>query len=169
MGMAWHSAYSFASHILEPWRRSRTRRLVKTSKFFLFDNGIANYLHPEVKKIVEGSDLYGQAFEHFLIQEVRAFLSYRQLDRPIAYWRTSSGFEVDLIAGDMDMAIEFKAVKFVRDPDLKGIRALKEEHRVKRALVVTREERPRRTDDGIDLIPWREFCSRLWSGDLLSR
>jgi predicted AAA+ superfamily ATPase len=151
---------------LEPWRRSRTRRLVESSRFFLFDIGVAHRLNPEAGPIGEGSDLFGRAFEHLILNEVRAFLSYRQIDRPLAYWRTSSGLEVDLIAGDMELALEMKAVKQVRSGDLKGLRALREEFSVRRAFVVHREERPRKTEDGIELLPWRTFCSRLWEGEL---
>ena len=34
---------------------------------------------------------------------------------PVAYWRTSSGFEVDLIVGAMDLAIECKSARELRD------------------------------------------------------
>jgi len=70
---------------LEPWRKSRTRRLVETAKFFLFDIGIANNLHPEAAQIGEGTDLHGRAFEHFILGEVRAFLSYGRRDLPLAW------------------------------------------------------------------------------------
>lgn len=152
---------------LEPWRRTKSRRLVETSKFFLFDIGVANYLHPEASQIAEGTDLFGRAFEHFLLNEVRAYLSYQQRDLPLAYWRTSSGFEVDLILGNMQAALEFKGKRQLRAEDLKGLRALMDEHKVKRAIAVTREETARRTEDGIDLLPWKEFCALLWNNGVV--
>jgi predicted AAA+ superfamily ATPase len=152
---------------LEPWRKTRKRRLVETSKYFLFDIGVANYLHPEAKGVTEGSDLYGRAFEHFLLNEVRAYLEYRKREKGISYWRTSSGFEVDLIVGEMELALEFKAGKRVRAEDLKGFRALSDEHRPGRRLVVAREERALKTEDGIEIVPWREFCAKLWAGELV--
>ena len=129
--------------------------------------GVANYFNPEVTHVTEGSDLFGRAFEHFLLNEIRAHLSYAGRDDGLAYWRTSSGFEVDLIVGDMLLAIEFKAKKEVRSTDLKGLRALREEHRVKRMVVVTREDRPRTTEDRIELLPWRSFCTMLWAGEMV--
>lgn len=153
---------------IEPWRRVRKRRLVETSKFFLFDIGVANYLNPETVSISEGSDLFGRAFEHFLLNEIRAYLSYRDLQHPLSYWRTSSGLEVDAIVGDMELAVEFKAAKTVRDRDLQGLRALAEEHDPGRRVVVSRESRPRRTGDGIDILPWRAFCELLWGGELVN-
>jgi predicted AAA+ superfamily ATPase len=152
---------------LEPWRRRKKRRLVETAKFYLFDVGVANQLHPDTATVSEGSDRFGRAFEHFVLNEVRAYISYRRLDHPVTYWRTSSGFEVDLIVGDMDLAIECKSTRDIRTGDLKGLRALGEEARVGRKLVVSRVENLRTTEDGVEILPWRVFCERLWSKELL--
>jgi predicted AAA+ superfamily ATPase len=152
---------------LEPWRRRGKRRLVETAKFYLFDIGVANQLHPETPVIAEGSDRFGRAFEHFVIGELRAYLAYKRLDYPLRYWRTSSGFEVDLIVGDLDLAIECKSNREIRPGDLKGLRALKEETAPRRRLVVSRQEKPRITDDGIEILPWQRFCQALWDGELI--
>lgn len=152
---------------LEPWRRRKRRRLVETAKFYFFDVGVANQLHPEAQIITEGSDRFGQSFEHFVLNEVRAYLSYNRLDHPISYWRTSSGFEVDLIVGNMDVAIECKSTREIRTADLKGLRALAEEHAPRRKLIVSRSEKPRTTDDNIEILPWRNFCRDLWDGKLI--
>ena len=103
---------------------------------------------------------------HALSTEVRAWIEYEALDLPLTFWRTSSGFEVDLIVGDLDAAIECKSGREVRAADLKGIRALREEHRPRRSLGVSRVNEPRRTDDGIEIVPWSEFLSELWSGGI---
>ncbi len=152
---------------LLPWRKKAKRRLVETAKFYLFDTGVANQLNLEVQRVQPGSDSYGRAFELFLINEVRAFLAYRQIGRPLSYWRTSSGFEVDLIIGDMELALEFKSSQEVRAADLKGLRALAEEHNIKRRIVVSRDMVRRKMQDGIELMPWSEFCSLLWQGELI--
>jgi predicted AAA+ superfamily ATPase len=152
---------------LEPWRRRKKRRLVETAKFYLFDIGVANQLHPEAHTLDEGTDLYGRAFEHFIVNEIRAWIEYQQLELPLTFWRTSSGFEVDLIVGDLDVAIECKSTRDVRATDLKGLRALKDEHAPRRSLVVSRVDDPRMTDDGIEIVPWREFCRLLWGGTLV--
>lgn len=152
---------------LEPWRKAGKRRLVETAKFYLFDIGVANFLHPEASRVTPGSDLYGRAFEHFLLNEVRAYLEYQKRDLPLTYWRTSSGYEVDLIAGDRILAAEFKAKREVRAEDLRGLRAFKEENRVKRAILVSREERKRTTEDEIEILPWRSFLVELWGGKMI--
>jgi len=151
---------------LEPWRRRKKRRLVETAKFYLFDVGVANQLHPETGNLGEGTDRYGRAFEHFILNELRARIAYSGLDHEISYWRTHSGFEVDFIVGDMDLAVECKAAREVRSADLRGLRALMEDHAPRRSIIVSRDPRRRKTEDGIEMIPWQEFCRELWAGKL---
>lgn len=151
---------------LEPWRRAKKRRLVETAKFYLFDIGVSNHLNPEASVITEGTDLYGRAFEHFLLNEIRAYSAYRGRERALSYWRTSSGREVDLIVGDLELALEFKGGRRVREEDLGGMRTLLDERKVGRAMVISREKRPRTTEDRIEILPWSDFCKMLWDGDL---
>jgi predicted AAA+ superfamily ATPase len=158
---------TFLGFTLEPWRKVRKRRLAETAKFYLFDIGVAHHLNPESGTITEGSDLFGRSFEHFLLNEVRAFMAYRDRHRPVRFWRTHAGHEVDLVVGDMELAIECKSARHVRETDLRGLRVLREEHTVRRAVVVCREEEPRTTADGIEILPWRPFCDELWAGGMV--
>jgi predicted AAA+ superfamily ATPase len=80
----------------------------------------------------------------------------------LAYWRSTSDFEVDFILNDRT-AIEVKAKTNVSDRDLRGLRALREEGLLKHYLVVSLETTPRRVD-GIQILPWQEFLARLWEG-----
>ena len=58
------------------------------------------------------------------------------------------GYEVDVIAGDLDLAVEVKGAARVHDGDVRGVRALAEEHRVRRRVVACLEKQPRRLADG---------------------
>ena len=51
--------------------------------------------------------------------------------------------------------------------DLCGLRALRDDHSVRRRILVSRCEQPERTDDGIDLLPWQQFVDRLWGGEIV--
>lgn len=68
--------------------------------------------------------------------------------------------------GEMDAAIEVKGSVRVHEGDLGGLRALRASHRVKRAFVVALEKEARRLEGGIEVLPWRDFVDRLWSGEL---
>jgi hypothetical protein len=69
---------------------------------------------------------------------------------------------VDFIVGD-DVAIEVKGTEEVRASHLKGLRMLTEEIPFKQQLVVSLDPQPRRLGK-FDILPWREFLHRLWSG-----
>ncbi len=56
-------------------------------------------------------------------------------------------------------AVEFKLTRHVRNADFQGLRALKQEYRFGRAIIVARTDESRTTDDGIETLPWRKYCS----------
>jgi len=151
---------------LPPWRRRPKRRTVATSKFYFADVGVVNFLarrgHLEAP-----SPLYGKAFESWIHHELSGWLAYvgSDLDTPmdLSYWRLTSGPEVDFILGDMRLAIEAKATHRVTPRHLRGLRVLREEHpEVQDRWIVCLEDTPRRTEDGILVLPARAFVDRLW-------
>ena len=94
-------------------------------------------------------------------------MEYREVDEPLSYWRLPSGIEIDFVVGDMRIAIEAKSVERIQSDHLKGMRSAVADHPdLQRRIVVCREPRARRTDDGIDVLPYKTFVKRLWRGDL---
>ena len=145
-----------------PWRKSRKRRMIGTEKFYLFDVGVANFLAGGQPGI--GTPEFGKSFQHYLLMELKAYQAYRQPELPIHFWRTSTGYEVDFLLGDREVAIEIKGSGRVHEGDLRSLAALREDGRVKRCLVVCLEKEPRRLAAGIEVTPWRIFLERLWAG-----
>jgi predicted AAA+ superfamily ATPase len=84
---------------------------------------------------------------------------------PLSYWRSASGFEVDFIIGD-HTAVEAKAKENVSSQDVKSLRALAEEKKLKRYLCVSLEPRMRNVD-GVTVLPLNKFLDTLWRGDYL--
>jgi hypothetical protein len=63
--------------------------------------------------------------------------------------------------------IEAKATERVTRDHLRGLRSLALDHPgVGHRIVVCREPRARRTDDGIEILPYASFVRRLWAGEL---
>jgi len=149
---------------LPVFQKTKKRKPTSRNKIYFFDVGVTNALCHR-KQITAEGELFGPALEHFLMLEVRSAISYKQADLPMSFWRTSAGFEVDLILGE-EIAIEFKSSRDVSDKHLKGMRALKEEKITRRHLVVSQNARPRLTEDGIEILPWADFLNQLWGGDL---
>lgn len=146
-------------------RRAR-RRVIHTPRFYFFDVGIVGALNRR-GRIEPGSELWGRALEHFIFMEISAYQDYRGDRSPLTYWRTASQLEVDFVLGDGAVAVEVKSARLARDHDLHGLRAFKEEHRPRRAILVSMDAKPRRTDDGVEVLPWRVFLDELWSGTIL--
>jgi predicted AAA+ superfamily ATPase len=122
---------------------------------------VAHHLQQR-RHLAPGTPEYGDAFEAYIHHELRTFCDCRGPDS-LHYWRSTSGFEVDFVLGDR-VAIEVKAKPIVSDQDLRGLKALKEEVRLRHAVVACMEQSPRRVD-GIEILPWQMFLDRLWSGD----
>ena len=98
---------------LPAYTKTIKRRVIQAPKFYLFDIGIVNYLTHR-RNLLPGSIDYGHALEHLMLQETIAYLSYSESDLQAAYWRTASGFEVDIIifepySHNVKCAIEVKS------------------------------------------------------------
>ena len=150
---------------LPAYQKTSKRKPVATAKFYFFDVGVANTLK-RTPVIEEGSDAYGRTLEHLVFLELRAYLDYRRLDPPLAYWRSRSQFEVDFVFGD-EIGIEVKSKSRVSPRDYKGLHALGDEVNLKRKIVVCGEKLRRRADDGAEIMPPTVFFEELWSDALI--
>jgi predicted AAA+ superfamily ATPase len=151
---------------LPPWERTADRRMIQTEKFYLFDIGVVNHLARRRPKI--GSTEFGRSFEHLVLMEILNYRRYRAPDLDIRFWRTSTGYEVDFVLGEMDAAIEVKGTARVHASHFRGLRALGASHPVQRSIVVCLEREPRVVDPHIEVWPWQVFLDRLWSGQLVA-
>ena len=142
------------------FRKVMKRRLVQAPKFYYFDIGVANHLLHR-KQLVRGTPEYGHAFEHFVIQELYAWLHYTHSDETLSYWRTYTGLEVDAVIGDARVAIEIKSVEEVLTKHLKELKAFGEEHPQSRKIIVSLDRINRRIGD-IECIFVLAFLNELW-------
>ena len=151
---------TFIAHEVPAFTETRKRKAISTSKYYLFDIGLARHLQGR-RELAPGSAEYGSAFESYIFQEIKAFCDYHRLDPP-AYWRSKSKIEVDFVL--QDLAVEVKAKKNVTGRDLKGLRALREEGLFAHYLLVSMEPMAREVD-GIRILPWSDFLDALWGGE----
>jgi uncharacterized protein len=146
---------------LPAWNKSQKRKALETSKLYFFDVGVARAIQ-DLPAVKEKSADFGDAFEQYIFHELKTYIDYVNPGATLHYWRSTTGFEVDFIL-DNQIAIEVKAKNQVSTKDLKGLRALAEENAMKVYLVVSMESTARKTDDGILILPWREFLTSLWN------
>ena len=153
-------------YYIPAFRNVQKRRLIKAPRFYFFDVGIVNYLCNR-RKMEPGSTDFGHGFEHLIVQELMAYLSYTHSRKTISYWRTTSGYEVDIIYGDAEVAIEVKASSEVQSRHLKGLKAFSEEHPAARAIIVSLDAAYRRINQ-VEVWPVTQFLNALWNGDILN-
>jgi uncharacterized protein len=148
---------------VQPLGMTLKRKAITRSKFF-FDIGVVNTLSQR-GEIKEKSELFGRAFEHFLMMEFRAYLLYERSPHALQYWRSTSGFEVDCVIGK-EGAFEFKSTDLAQNRHLKGLQALKEEKIIKNYALISQDPQ-KRIVDGITIYPWHEFLSDLWNRKII--
>ncbi len=152
---------------LEAYRKRPKRRVIQASKFYFADVGVVNYLAKR-GKLTPGSELFGEAFENWVFHELNAYRIYSDLYYDLSYWRLASGIEVDFIIGDMQIAIEAKSSAKINSDHLRGLReVIQDQPKIKRRILVSLEARSRKTEDGIEILPYKIFADLLWSGKLI--
>lgn len=140
------------------------RRLVQAPRFYYFDVGIANHLLHR-KELTRGTAEYGHAFEHLVIQELRAWLAYTESTEQLTYWRTYAGQEVDAVIGDARIALEIKSVEEVLPRHLKGLQAFASDYPDCRLIAVSLDSLNRRMGS-VECIYVMDFFRLLWNGEI---
>jgi predicted AAA+ superfamily ATPase len=157
---------------LDPFHKIGKRDVITaTSKFYLFDVGVAGFLQGRTLEALKGKEA-GAAFEHWLLTELIAYRGLNDLDFSISYWRTKSELEVDFILGDGDIAIKAKISSHVDRADLRGLEAFIEEHQPKQAYCVSRTPKARKivlsNNTYVIDLPWQEFIEKLWNKEIIN-
>jgi predicted AAA+ superfamily ATPase len=150
---------------LPSYQKKPKRRVILSPKFYYFDIGIANFLLKR-GRIVNESESFGRAFEHFIYHEIYSHSHYSDLNYPISYWRTASRIEIDFILGDHKVAVEVKATPMAHHGHLRGLKSFAEEYNVKKLILVSNDLSPRKVGN-ITIMPWRFFLDQLWDGNVI--
>jgi len=151
-------------YLVSGFTATSKRRAVAAPKFYYFDVGIVNYLLKR-DTITQGTEAFGHAFEHLIIQELIAYLGYTFSAEKLTYWRTSGGYEVDCIIGNGRVAIEMKSCNEVKSRHTKGLKAFQEDFPQARLIVVSLDKYKRAMGD-VEIFPVIEFLSELWNGKI---
>ncbi len=155
---------TFLGFMLPAFTQTQKRKAYSTGKFYLFDVGVCNAL-ANISMLPEQSDLYGRAFEHFILLEIRAYLGYQRLRFPLTYWQSLSGHEVDIIIGNK-VAIEIKSSTEIRERHFKNLQLLMEEQSVEKYMLISRDEIPQKRNN-ILALHWKTFLDKLWNGEII--
>ncbi|MBM3320733.1 MAG: ATP-binding protein [Candidatus Eisenbacteria bacterium] len=153
--------------MIEPFKKRQDRRVIsKAGKFYLFDVGVVGVLTKR-RIVEERGEAFGRALEHFILMEILAHRSYKELSYDVNFWRTKQGHEVDFVLARGEVAIEVKGSSRVDRAEFRSLQMFREEYRPRRAILVSNERAPR-VHEKILVLPWREFLRRLWGGAILT-
>ena len=152
--------------MIKPFKKRQNRQVItRASKFYLFDVGIAGAITKRYLLEKKG-ELFGKAFEHFILMEIIAYNSYKELSFEINFWRTKSGLEVDFILGGGEVAIEVKSSENISQRDLYPMKVFIDEYSPRIAFVVCNESEER-VHEKIHIIPYKKFLDNLWLGNII--
>ena len=112
---------------LPPFFNNFNKRLVKSSKLYFYDTGLACFLLgiKSGKTLIE-NEFRGALFENLAINEYIKQNFHSNTYHDFYYWRDSNGHEVDLLVSNQTAydAIEIKATKTVLPKLFEGLDAL---------------------------------------------
>ena len=116
---------SYIVHLLPPWFANTGKRLVKASKLYFHDVGLACWLLGlRSAEQVARDPLWGSLFENFVIMEAMKDRLNAGETAEMYFYRDSEGNEVDLLipVGTKMHAIEIKAGATINPDYFKGLK-----------------------------------------------
>ncbi|MFA5074773.1 MAG: AAA family ATPase [Candidatus Babeliales bacterium] len=144
------------------------RDLSTHPKIYLFDVGVFRALRPK-GPLDRVEEIEGAALEGLVVQHLKAWNDYSLEKHDIAFWRTRSGLEVDVVVyGPLGFwAIEVKNTTKIHSADIKPLQAfLQDYHEAKGILLYRGKERLLKNN--VLCLPCEEFLmgikpdQKLW-------
>jgi predicted AAA+ superfamily ATPase len=81
-----------------PFIRSSIKRLVKSPKGYIINNGLISYLTGlHDLTLLKNTGLLGHRFENWFLNEIQTWLDTQTENHQIYFWRTAAGAEVDFV------------------------------------------------------------------------
>lgn len=115
---------SYIIHLMQPYYKNFSKRLVKSPKLYFYDTGLlCALLNITNAKQLETHYLFGGIFESFVMNELAKTKHNAGIPADFYFWRDSHGHEVDFIiehAGKL-LAIEIKAGQTISRSFFKGL------------------------------------------------
>ena len=158
---------SFLIYELPPYFINSRKRLVKTSKIYFTDTGVAAFLLGiKNGEQLERDPLRGAIFENAVVMEVVKGLNNYGLDESLYFYRDSNNNEVDLVldSGNFLFPIEIKSSETYNKSFLKGINCFFADYKdlTKNGLVVYNGEYEQCVGN-VEIINYLKFFDKLMS------
>jgi predicted AAA+ superfamily ATPase len=162
-------------HFLPAWRPGLKVREAAHPKFYWFDPGIARAAAGLIREPADRL-WQGAALETLIFHELRVYNEISRKKRPLAYYRTASGVEIDFIIESRKrhasapahlVAIEVKRGEKWNRSWESGLRDLASQEGVKVVRLVAVYTGTRAYHfEGLDVLPVSEFLQSLYQGKI---
>ena len=119
----------------------------------------------ETKGLNKHTDLFERSVEHWIIQELRAYVEYKRISLKLGYWKAVSHQVVDLTIGE-EIAIEITSTERISSKHLRGLKALREEN-VFRHFYLISFDPIAMVQESVQCLHCVEFLERLWGGQII--
>jgi len=157
---------SFIVFRLQPWYNSFNKRIIKLTKLYFYDTGLASYLLGiRDEKDLDSHFSRGLLFENLIIAELMKFCYNSGIRPRLYFWRDRSGNEVDCIieSGNMLNPVEIKSGTTISSDWIKGIRyfqSLTENARPENSFIVYGgSENQKRSE--CNIVGWKDTIPKM--------
>ncbi|MBF0491736.1 MAG: ATP-binding protein [Deltaproteobacteria bacterium] len=136
---------TFVCRLLPTYSKSFRVQVSKSPKVYFTDTGLASFIAGYRQEEPPQSNRFGQVFESFVLGEFFKQIEYHSLPWKLSYFRTKTGFEVDLIVTNASekIAIEIKTTSKINSNDCKGLRQLMEmDSSIRYGILITQQAAP---------------------------
>lgn len=150
---------SYIIHLLPPFFKNYSKRVVKTPKLYFYDTGLlCHLLRIDSTETLPNHPMKGSIFENFIITELLKNRFNKGKRSNLYFWRDRPGLEIDvLLDNGIDIeAIEIKSGQTITQEYTKNLRKWLALSGEKNAKVLYTGEVPQVRSDGISILPWRE-------------
>ena len=151
---------SFIIHLLRPHYQNFNKRIVKTSKLYFYDTGLAcSLLGIQNPSQLTTHPLKGNLFENFIISEMIKNRFNRNEPDNLYFWRDNTGNEIDVLIdeGGQLYPIEIKSGKTITPDYFKGISFWNKLTGQQQGTVIYAGDEVQKRAGNIKILPWNKF------------
>jgi len=151
------------------YHESIRKKQFENPKFYIFDNGVRRALSRTLTlDLLPQTYAYGNAFEHFIVQEIIKLQHYKNLDYELSYLRTYDNAEIDLIIerpGKPKALVEIKSKELVDKRDLRHLISLGADIKGSEMFCLSRDPHPKHIQN-VRCLPWKQGTVPFLNNDL---
>lgn len=152
-------------YYLRPFQHSFRKRLSKKPKFYFFDTGVVRALMGLIEiPLADSTSAFGEAFEHFIINQCMQLASYRHRNYRFSYLSTKDDAEIDLVVerpGQQILFIEIKSATMVEARHLSTLKSLARDFGDCEAICLSRDQYAKQIDN-VMIYPWAEGVKKYF-------